>query len=565
MFFCTRIVGPATWNKLYDVYLASKGMTPPIPVPPTGPTYPGAALRVGSTGESVRIMQQYLNALSQVFPSIPQITADGHFGPLTEGAVMEFQRIFGLTVDGIIGPSTWNAIVEQYNKLGSSPPSPPTPPPVEPGPIYPGTPLRIGTTGENVRIMQTYLNALASVYPNIPRVNADGVFGPLTEAAVIAFQRQFGLAADGVVGPVTWNAIVTQYNRLPVSPPTTGPAYPGSLLRVGSTGESVWIMQTYLNALANIFPSIPHVTADGHFGPQTEAAVRAFQSQLGLAPDGIIGPITWNSIVSQYNNINVTPSTPPYPGTPLRQGMSGESVRTLQTYINRLANLIPSVPNVTVDGMFGPLTTSAVRAAQTALGLTVDGIVGPQTWNAIVNNNPVSASRTIVIDAGHGGSDPGAVSGTRLEKIDNLNMALAVQKELQSRGQNVIMTRSTDVFVPLEERSAIANRNNADIFVSIHRNAFTSPSANGVENFVQKNSAPVNTANAHRVLSEIVKVGVQNNRGVRQGDYSVLRNTDAPAMLVELGFITNAEDNRLFDHNFDAYAAAIARGIIQSL
>ena len=173
--------------------------------------------------------------------------------------------------------------------------------------------------------------------------------------------------------------------------------------------------------------------------------------------------------------------------------------------------------------------------------------------------------KTIVIDAGHGGFDPGAVNGPRMEKNDNLGMALAVQKKLQEQGQRVIMTRNTDVFVPLEERSAISNRNNADVFASIHRNAHTSIAANGLETYVQINSAPINTTYAKKVHDQIVSAGVQTDHGIRQGDYYVLRNTRAPAMLLELGFITNARDNQLFDENFEAYAAAITRGLLEAL
>lgn len=173
--------------------------------------------------------------------------------------------------------------------------------------------------------------------------------------------------------------------------------------------------------------------------------------------------------------------------------------------------------------------------------------------------------RTIVLDAGHGGSDPGAVNGARLEKNDNLNLALAVQRRLEAAGQRVIMTRSTDVFIPLAERSAISNRNHTDLFVSIHRNAASSPAANGVENFVYINPTPMETQHAQTVLHEIVSAGVQSNRGVRQGNFAVLRNTRAPAMLLEMGFISNTRDNQLFDQNFNAYADAIARGIVRLL
>jgi len=209
---------------------------------------------------------------------------------------------------------------------------------------------------------------------------------------------------------------------------------------------------------------------------------------------------------------------------------------------------------------------------------------GPITWGALFSSQPLPPpipplppspppippippvqSRTIVIDPGHGGSDPGAVSGTRREADDNLRLSLAVQRLLQAQGQRVIMTRSTNVAVSLAERSAISNRSNANLFVSIHRNAAASSAAHGVENFVFTNAPAATVQNAFDVLDEIVDAGVQSNRGVRRGNFAVLRNTNAPAMLIEMGFITNARDNQLFDQNFDAYAAAIARGIMTAL
>ena len=173
--------------------------------------------------------------------------------------------------------------------------------------------------------------------------------------------------------------------------------------------------------------------------------------------------------------------------------------------------------------------------------------------------------KTIVLDAGHGGFDAGAVSASRMEKVDNLNMALDVQKKLQAQGQRVIMTRNTDVFVPLGERAAIANRNNADIFVSIHRNAFTAPTANGIETFTQTGAPAVNARYALLVHNRIINVAAQSNRGLKTGNFQVLRETRAPSMLLELGFITNTRDNQLFDTNFDAYGTAIMRGILEAL
>lgn len=172
---------------------------------------------------------------------------------------------------------------------------------------------------------------------------------------------------------------------------------------------------------------------------------------------------------------------------------------------------------------------------------------------------------TVVLDAGHGGYDYGAVNGNRREKDDNLRLTLAVGNILKNCGVNVVYTRTTDVFIPLLERSNISNRANADLFVSIHRNASTNSSANGVENWVYTNPSQKAVAAANLVLNRVVSAGVQNNRGLQYGVFSVLRHTVAPAMLLEMGFISNTEDNRLFDTRFDAYATAIASGILSSL
>jgi len=171
---------------------------------------------------------------------------------------------------------------------------------------------------------------------------------------------------------------------------------------------------------------------------------------------------------------------------------------------------------------------------------------------------------TIVIDPGHGGSDPGAVNGNRFESHDNLRMALAVGAILsRCPGYRVIYTRTDDRFVSLTDRNRISNNANADAFVSIHRNASVNPAANGVENYVRVGANARARRLANNTLNNIVRIGVQRNRGLFERDFQVLRLTNAPAQLLELGFISNAEDNRLFDQNFNAYAQAIANGIIQ--
>jgi len=127
---------------------------------------------------------------------------------------------------------------------------------------------------------------------------ADGIFGPLMDNAVRAFQRRFNLAADGIIGPITWNKIVEMF--LLASGQASKPLeFPGMPLRVGSRGNDVRTMQTFLSELRKPYPSLPAVAIDGIFGPNTESAVIFFQNLMGLVPDGVIGRQTWDAIVEQ--------------------------------------------------------------------------------------------------------------------------------------------------------------------------------------------------------------------------------------------------------------------------
>ena len=176
-------------------------------------------------------------------------------------------------------------------------------------------------------------------------------------------------------------------------------------------------------------------------------------------------------------------------------------------------------------------------------------------------------SFTIVIDPGHGGWDNGASYMGRLEKDDNLRLGLEVVRYLREMGQTVVMTRSEDVYPTLTQRARIANEAGADVFISLHRNSseVQTPGAKGVENWIYTAATPTAEAYAKIVLDRVVEVGVQRDGGVKRANFLVLRETQMPAMLLEMGFINNEEDNRLFDQNLSRYAEAIARGAIEAL
>ena len=176
----------------------------------------------------------------------------------------------------------------------------------------------------------------------------------------------------------------------------------------------------------------------------------------------------------------------------------------------------------------------------------------------------------VCIDAGHGGTDVGALLNDRYEKDDTLRVAKLVQKDLKEEGIKVIMTRDQDKTVSLRDRCKIANKKKVDLFVSIHRNS--AKSGNGIEIWVNSHKQEKDVRLANFILDRLDKEEIQNNRGVKYGtvkgedtDYYVLNNTNMPSCLIELGFITDENDNKLLDQNIENYAKAIANGIKEGL
>ena len=172
---------------------------------------------------------------------------------------------------------------------------------------------------------------------------------------------------------------------------------------------------------------------------------------------------------------------------------------------------------------------------------------------------------TIVLDAGHGGSDFGAVFEGRREKDDNLALTLAVGDILASNGINVLYTRTTDIYETPTAKALEGNASGADYFISIHRNSSPIPNQyTGIESLVyNRNSTAGNIAeNINRNLEAI---GFANQGVNERRNLAVLRRTTMPAVLVEAGFINNERDNALFDEQFDEIALAIAEGILESI
>lgn len=173
--------------------------------------------------------------------------------------------------------------------------------------------------------------------------------------------------------------------------------------------------------------------------------------------------------------------------------------------------------------------------------------------------------QTIMIDAGHGGSNPGAVYEGRKESDDVLRLALAVGELLQNAGYDVVYTRTEDVTQSVGEKADLANASGADLFISIHRNAAARDNLyNGVQTLIYAPGG-LREEVAGNIVNELENVGFQNLGIDIRPDLVVLNRTKMPAVLVEAGFIDSDKDNQLFDSKFEETAQAIARGIEMSL
>lgn len=172
--------------------------------------------------------------------------------------------------------------------------------------------------------------------------------------------------------------------------------------------------------------------------------------------------------------------------------------------------------------------------------------------------------KTIIIDPGHGGFDPGAVYGDRKEKDDNLRLALAVGQELENAGYNVVYTRKDDRYDSPYDKAQIANNAGGDLFLSFHRNFAERPDLyQGVQALVYDKN-PLALQVAKDVNEELEKIGF-NNLGIEsRKELVVLRRTNMPAVLLEVGFINSSVDNQIFDDKFTAMTNAIATGVEQA-
>jgi len=176
---------------------------------------------------------------------------------------------------------------------------------------------------------------------------------------------------------------------------------------------------------------------------------------------------------------------------------------------------------------------------------------------------PQHAKPLVILDAGHGGSDEGAKVNFFQEKKVTLSTVLLLKKQLEEMGYRVILTRSRDVYIPLHRRVSIANRTRGVVFVSVHYNASKSQDVKGIEVFYCSGKDPWRTQASKRlassILSPLLSYTQAESRGVKVGNFHVIRETEMPAVLVEAGFITNFDERTLLRDK--KYLENLAKGI----
>jgi N-acetylmuramoyl-L-alanine amidase len=343
-------------------------------------------------------------------------------------------------------------------------------------------------------------------------------------------------------------------------------------IRRGSTGSAVAEVRRMLatiGLLDNTDPSSTQV-----FDEAAELAVRHFQQRRGISVDGMVGSETYASLVSAHWSLGDRVLA-----HQSGQELQGDDVIALQTQLIELGYHL-----VRADGLFGPSTAQALREFQRDYGLVADGICGPDTLRAlrqlgrrvvggrpqllrdlvaVADAGPSLLGKRIVLDPGHGGTDPGVVAGGVTEAELVWDLVSRLEGRLAALGVQTWLTRGPNNGATDEQRAELANAVSADLVLSLHIDGAPSPRANGIASYYYgagEASSTIGERLADLAQRELVaRTGMLDNR-YHGKTWALLRLTRMPAVRVEVGYLTADEDRaKLCDGRF---RDTIAEGLL---
>ncbi len=266
-------------------------------------TYPGFDLTLGSFGNPVLEMQRDLRRIRQNYPAIPNIeTTLGIFDQQTKEAVQKFQSIFSLPITGIIDKGTWYKIkyiytsVKKLSDLYSEGVT------KEEATFLYNDELKYGDTGIEVQYIHYFLDAIAFLDKDIPRLKTNSIYTNNTVEMVKAFQEKYKLPVTGVFTYADFKVLIDVYDNILKSFPSeyqdyVSELYPDYFLTRGMSGEDVKRFQKFLLVICKYDKSIPGVRVNGVFDELTEASVLKIQQDYGFDVNGIVGPLLWKKVV----------------------------------------------------------------------------------------------------------------------------------------------------------------------------------------------------------------------------------------------------------------------------
>ena len=277
------------------------------PVGETTTSYPGYEIGLGQAGNPVSAIQRDLNRIRNNYPAIPLIETNlGIYNQETEDAVKKFQEIFALPVTGIVDKATWYKIKYIYTSVKKLSDLYTEGLTTDEATFQYRDVLEYGDTGIEVEFMHYYLDSIAFLDNDIPRLKTNSVYNDSTRTMVMAFQKKYGLPVTGKFTYQDFNVLKSVYDNMLKSfdkeyKDFVDDLYPGYFLSRGMSGEDIRKLQLLLLKICQYDKSIPGVKVNGEFDELTERSIKKIQDDYNLGITGIVGPFSWRKIVELSN------------------------------------------------------------------------------------------------------------------------------------------------------------------------------------------------------------------------------------------------------------------------